>query len=241
MRKIALATAVLIMIAGCTKRDPILPGVRTAIFKEATPNIIGGEIAGLTDGAVVMDNENCPYTQNSSNVISNGDKKIFSGFPTSNSVKSNQRPVCAGKYVIAGLTTGELVKINPSNRHVEWIADIFSPSNMTGGASVLDIVAPIIIDGNAVYAGGMGEAFCRINLNNGKKQWCAPISVASPFVITGPAAFVMGANGTLYALRTTDGAIYWQYDTGKCNQIKYEKQVITACKTKLNAATGQKI
>lgn len=241
MRKIVAVLAVLILAAGCTKRDPILPGVRTAIFKQPAPNIIGGEITGLPDVAVVMDNSNCPYTQNSSNVISNGDKKIFTGFPTSNSVKSAQSPVCVGRYVVAGLTTGEVVKVNPANRHVEWIADVFSPSNMTGGASVLDIVAPIIVDGDAVYAGGMGDAFCRINLNNGKTKWCAPISVASPFVIAGPAAFVLDANGTLYALRTTDGAVYWQYDTTKCNEIKYEKQIITACKTKINAATGQQI
>lgn len=241
MRKIASAAAVLILLSGCTKHDPILPGVRTAIFDNATPTVIGGTIESLPDNAVAMDNTDCPYTQDASNTIRNGDKKIFSGFPTSNSVKSTQSPVCAGKYVVAGLTTGEVVKVNPNNRHVEWIADVFSPSNMTGGASVLDIVAPIVIDGDAVYAGGMGEAFCRINLSNGKTKWCAPISVASPFIIAGDAAFVMGANGTLYALRTTDGAIYWQYDTGKCSKIKYEKQIITACKTKIDATTGKKI
>lgn len=239
MRKIALILVVMTLAAGCAKHDPILPGVRTAIFDDAKPTVIGGTIENLPDTAVIMDNTNCPYTQDTTNTIRNGDKKVFSGFPTSNFVKSTQTPVCADKYVIAGLTTGEVVKVNPANRHVEWIADVFSPSNMTGGASVLDIVAPIVIDGDAVYAGGMGDAFCRININTGKTKWCTPISVSSPFVIAGGAAFVMGADGTLYALRTTDGAIFWQTDINKCNKIKYDRKIITACKTKIDAETGK--
>lgn len=228
-------------MSGCTKRDPILPGVRTAIFDEDNATIAGGMIENLPDAAVVMDNTDCPYTQDSSNIIRNGDRKIFTGFPTSNSVKSTQRPMCVDRYVVAGLTTGEVIKVNPNNRHIEWIADVFRPSNMTGGASVLDIVAPIIIDGDAVYAGGMGDAFCRINLSNGKKKWCAPISVASPFVIAAPAAFVMATNGTLYAVRTSDGAIYWQSEIGKCNKLSYANGVLTACKTKINATNGEKL
>ncbi len=242
MRKTAAALAVLILAAGCTKRDPILPGVRTAIFDDsAALTVVGGPIENLPDRGVARDDKLCPYTQDRANTIWNGDKKIFSGFPTSNSVKSNQTPVCAGKYVIAGLTTGEVIKVNPANRHVEWIADVYRPSNMTGGASVVDIVAPIVIDDDAVYAGGMGDAFCRITLARGQKKWCVPISVASPFIVAGPAAFVMGANGTLYAVRTSDGAIYWQTEIGKCDKIKYDNKVVTACKTKINAETGTEI
>ncbi|MDE5615339.1 MAG: PQQ-like beta-propeller repeat protein [Alphaproteobacteria bacterium] len=241
MRKLTAVVAVLILAAGCTKHDPILPGERTAIFEESTTTVVGGVIENLPDVAAGSTNIECPYTQDSSNVIRNGNRKIFTGFPTNNSVKSTQSPVCAGKYVIAGLTTGEVVKVNPANRNVEWIADVFRPSNMTGGASVLDIVAPIVIDGNAVYAGGMGDAFCRINLANGKKKWCTPISVSAPFIITEPAAFVAGTNGILYAVRTSDGAIYWQTPIGKCNKISYENQIITACKAKINAATGETI
>ena len=46
-----------------------------------------------------------------------------------------------------------------------WIADVYSASNMTGGASIVDIVAPIVPYNRAVYAGGLGDAFCKINAN----------------------------------------------------------------------------
>ncbi len=241
MRKIATALSILALVSGCAKRDPILPGERTAIFEEDVASVTGGTFENLPAAAVAANDAACPYTQDKSNVIWNGDKKIFSGFPTSNSVKSTQKPVCAGKYVVAGLTTGEVVKVNPANRQIVWIADIFRPSNMTGGASVLDIVAPIIIDKDAVYAGGMGDAFCRLNLSNGKKKWCTPISVSVPFVVAGPASFVMATNGMLHGVRNTDGAIVWQREIGKCDNISYADGRITACKIQINASTGQVI
>lgn len=239
MRRLAAASLILLTIGACTKHDPILPGLRTSIFDENQFLRAGVDVPALPQAAVTAENTDCPYRQDSSNIIWDGDKKIFSGFPTSNSVKSAQQPVCAGNYVIAGLTTGEVVKVNPRNRQIAWIADVFRPSNMTGGASVLDIVAPVIVNGDAVYAGGMGDAFCRINLSNGNKKWCAPISVSAPFIIAPPAAFVMGTNGTLYAVRLSDGAVHWQRDIGKCDRIEYRDSIVTACRKKINAATGE--
>ena len=112
---------------------------------------------------------------------------------------------------------------------------------MTGGASVLDIVAPIVVDGDAVYAGGMGDAFCRINLGNGRIKWCTTIGVSSPFIIAHPAAFVMGGDGVLYAVRLSDGAVYWKTEIGKCAKLSYADGVLRACKTKINASTGEKM
>ena len=83
--------------------------------------------------------------------------------------------------------------------------------------------------------------FCRINLGNGKSKWCTPISVSVPFVVAGPAAFVMGADGILHAVRISDGAIVWQREIGKCDAISYADGHITACKIKINASTGQVI
>lgn len=241
MRKIVAATSILAIVCACSKRDPILPGVRTAVFDENEIKILGGQIENLPAAAVQTNDDACPYRQDTSNVIWDGDTRVFSGFPTSNSVKSTQKPVCAGAYVIAGLTTGELVKVHAKTHQIAWMADIYRPSNMTGGASLVDIVAPIVIDGDAVYAGGLGDAFCRVNMNNGRTKWCAPISVSHAFIITKPAAFVLGTGGDLYAVRTTDGAIYWRTNIGKCTTFSYADGVITACKEKIDAANGEPI
>lgn len=243
MRKNAILFGVLCFatLAACDKHDPILPGVRTSIFDTKTIQSTDKKIASLPESEYHMPSADCPYTQDSSNTIWKGDKKIFAGFPTTNSVKNDSTPVCSGKYIYAGLTTGELLKINSSNRQIVWVADIYRPSNMTGGASVLDIVAPIVVRGDFVYVGGLGDAFCKINASSGAKKWCVELGTAEPFIIAGDAIFVVDSGNKLYALRDSDGAAYWSADIKKQSAPKYENGTITIGKEKFDGISGEKI
>ena len=229
----------LLALCGCDKHDPILPGARTAIFGTSSINVLNTDILNLPDAPYTMQETECPYTRDASNVVWNGSRKVFSGFATDNSVATDIKPVCAGKYVYAGLTTGELVKIEPKTRKIVWIADIYRASNLTGGASVLDIVAEPIIRDNYVYAGGLGDAFCKLNATSGAMIWCANISVAANFTIADDAAFVVGADKKLYAVRLTDGAVYWMADVEKIAIPTYENKIITIGKQKINAVNGK--
>lgn len=242
MRKSVLFwVGTLVALGACSKHDPILPGTRSAIFATNAPVVLNQSITDLPATTVAGDaGANCPYTQDASNVIKNGDRKIFSGFPTPNSVHSNMRPVCSGKYVYAGLTTGEVVKVDTKTRNIVWIADVFRPSNMTGGASVVDIVAPIMLHNGTVYAGGLGDAFCAINATSGAKKWCTYIGTAHPFVITNVAAFVVGTDNNLYAVRMRDGAIYWRAAVNAQSAPTYGDGTVTVGRQKFDAATGQK-
>ena len=229
------------ILGACDKHDPILPGERTSIFDTATVKLADTQITSLPESAFEMPETDCPYRQDSSNTIWNGERKIFTGFPTTNSVKNNAIPVCSGKFVYAGLTTGELIKINPKNRQIVWIADIYRASNMTGGASVLDIVAPIVVRDSFVYVAGLGDAFCKINATSGVKKWCTEIATAKPFIIAGDAIFVVSTDSKLYALRDRDGAAYWSADVEKQSTPKYENAVLSIGKQKFDAKTGKKI
>ena len=241
MKHIPLIILSALALTACDKHDPILPGVRTSIFATNNVTVLNTQTPKLSPDAYSAPNTDCPYTQDSSNTIWHGKRKIFSGFPTNNSVSSNQSPTCSGKYVYAGLTTGEVVKINPTNKKIIWIADIYRPSNLTGGASVLDIVAPIIVRDGFVYAGGLGDAFCKLNATSGAKLWCTSISVATPFVMVDDVAFVLDGNKNLYAVRLTDGAIYWKQETKKLSAPSYQENIVTVGKQKFNAQTGQEI
>ncbi len=238
MKKISCLVCCLALLGACSKHDPILPGVREPIFDTQSFNLLNQDISGLTNEIPSTTKTNCPYTQDSSNTIWKGETKIFSGFPTSNLVKSDQKPVCSGKYVYAGLTTGELVKIDTSNKNVVWTADIYSNSIITGGSSILDIVAPISIINKSVYVGGLGDAFCKLNTNNGKKLWCIQIGTALPFIITNKAAFVVGTDNYLYAIRTTDGSVFWRTKVKEQTAPIYADAVISVGNQKINAVTG---
>ena len=239
MRKLFAILPCILILCACDKHDPILPGVRTAIFDTTQIQVKNQDITDIPDSAIVLNNTECKYRQDSSNVIWDGEKKVFSGFATPNAVASNQQPVCSGKYLYAGLTTGELIKINPTTRQIIWIADIYRASNLTGGASMVDIIAPVIPYKNAVFVGGLGDAFCKINANSGNKHWCINISVSVPFIITENYAFVLDTNKQLYAVALNNGDVLWQSETQTLTAPTYEKGVIVVGKQQINAQNGK--
>lgn len=239
MKRAFLGVLSVLVLCACDKHDPILPGARSPIFDTPRINVLNTDIQNLPDVAYKPDGTDCPYTRDASNVVWDGSRKIFSGFATDNAVASDIKPVCAGKNIYVGLTTGELVKIEPKSRKIMWIADIYRASNLTGGASMLDIVAEPIVRDKYVYAGGLADAFCKINATSGTRVWCTNISVPTDFTIAGDTAFVAGADKKLYALRLTDGAIYWTADIEKIATPIYENKTITVGKQKFNAVNGK--
>ena len=227
------------MVAGCAERDPILPGTRVDIFDSTNLQIENIDVPQLSNNVKnISGNEKCDYRQDSANNIYLGDKKIFSGFPTNSIVRSNQSPICDGGFIYTGLTTGEVIKVNTITKNLVWVADVFRASNMTGGASVIDIVAHVGIDKDFVYAGGLGDAFCKLNKYSGEKIWCVGISVPVDFIMVDNFAFVVGTDGSLYAINTNNGKIYWKTEIK--DQIKpfYENNILTVGKKRINYKNG---
>ena len=228
-------------LVACDKHDPILPGTRTAVFDSTDVKVTNKTITTIPITEFTHDNTNCPYTQDNTNVIRNGDKKIFTGFPTKNTVTAQRQPICDGKYIYAGLTTGEVVKINPNNRNIAWIADIFRASNMTGGTPTVDIVTPIVPMKNSVFAGGLGDAFCKLNATSGVKQWCANIGVGVPFTVTEKHTFVVTTDNNLYAIDNQDGTAVWKTKIKTQTKPVLDGQYLIVGRERFDIATGKLI
>ncbi len=242
MRKYALLIFCLGILGACDKHDPILPGVRTAIFDTGnSQNILNTSVPDLPDAVPTQNATECNYTIDNTNTIRDGDRKIFVGYPASNSMDIEIKPLCDGGYVYAGLHSGSVVKISPKNRRIMWMADVYSESNMMGGAATVDIVAPLAMDGTYIYAGGMGDAFCKINKDNGSKKWCSTIGTRYPFVALKNVAYITGLDNYLYAVRLSDGVIYWRTEIKRADTPTYDNKIITVRKQKFDAVTGQEL
>ena len=240
MKRYFVFLMLVFMGVGCAEHDPILPGTRVDIFGSSDMKIENTDVPQLSDNQKnISGNDKCDYRQDKDNNIWRGDKKIFSGFSTGTVVRSNQSPICENGFIYTGLTTGEVIKINASNRNLLWTADVFRTSNMTGGASVVDVVTHVGVDKDFVYAGGLGDAFCKLNKYSGEKIWCLDISVPVDFIMVDNFAFVVDGDGALYAINVNNGKIYWK--TEKVPQVKpgYEKGVLSVGKLRINYVDGK--
>lgn len=242
MKRIFASFLCLLVISACSKHDPILPGERFDIFDANDIIVQNKEVPELSDEITnISGGAPCEYKQDSSNTIFFGDKKIWSGFAANNPVKSNQSPVCDGKYVYTGLSTGEVVKINTATQKLVWATDVFRANNLTGGASIVDIIAHVGLEGKYVYAGGLGDAFCKLDVNNGNKVWCLNISVPVDFIMVDDFIFVVGTDNYLYAINKQNGEVYWKTEIKKQVKPKYNDKKITVGKQKIDYKNGSVI
>ena len=239
MKKIFLFLITLFAISACSKHDPILPGVRNDIFDNNDVVVLNRELPELSENETNISGEkDCLYRQDFSNVIWNGDKKIWSGFATSNPVKSNQSPICDGDYIYTGLSTGEAIKLNVKTSHPVWTTDVYRANNLTGGASMVDIIAHVGLDGKYLYVGGLGDAFCKLKSENGNRVWCKNISVPVDFIMVDDFIFVVGTDNNLYAINKNDGNVYWKTEIKTQLKPIYHKKIITVGKQRINAKDG---
>jgi outer membrane protein assembly factor BamB len=239
LKKIFLILSALVVMSACSKHDPILPGVRYDIFDNTDVSVSNREVPDLSENVKnISGDEKCEYVQDASNNIWLDNKKIFSGFATNTIVKNNQSPICDGAFLYAGLATGEVIKVNKNNRNVVWVTDVFRANNLTGGASVVDIVAHVGVLDGYVYAGGLGDAFCKLNAKNGAKVWCLNISVPVDFIIVDDFAFVVGTDNNLYAINIKDGDVYWKSEIKKQKVPSYNGKYIKVGRQKINYKNG---
>lgn len=227
-------------MVACSKRDPILPGVRHDIFDENDVYVKNQSVPDLSENVKdIYGDKDCEYKQDTQNNIWLGENKIFAGFATDSIVKSNQSPICVGKFIYTGLSTGQVIKINASTKKIMWMADLFKEHGLTGGTSLVDIIAHIGVDGKYVYAGGLGDAFCKMSAESGKKLWCVDISVPVDFIVVDNFAFVTGSDYNLYAVNTDKGEVYWKTEVKKQKTPKYDGKNLIVGKQKIDYKTGK--
>ena len=113
VKKISVFLILTLLVYGCSKHDPILPGERHDIFENADIYVTNQEVPELSQRIkMIYGDEQCDYRQDSKNNILLNEKVVFPGISVNNSVISEQKPICSGNYVYTGFSTGEVVKIN---------------------------------------------------------------------------------------------------------------------------------
>jgi hypothetical protein len=206
--QVRVVLTICVLLISCASHDPVLPGERMPVFAQSA--ITTENSVPLDIGRPLTSADCTNISVNSKNEIWRGSVRLFAGLPTESEMRMPRKAVCRKNFVYAGLSTGELVKVNVASGDIKWTADIFAERSPTGGSPFLNIAAAPILRKGFVYAGGLGGAFCKIRDQDGKKIWCLPMAVRSVLRSTEMFDIVLTTEDRTYAV-STDGKVYeWQ-------------------------------
>jgi outer membrane protein assembly factor BamB len=115
-----------------------------------------------------------------------------------------QAHVVSGKRIFAGSKTGTVFSLDAKTGATLWSVAI-------GGT----VTGPATVAGNVVYV-GVGTTLHALSASNGAEVWTAPLlaTLDSAPAISGGVIYLGWSDGTMEALRVSDGSSIWFTNTG---------------------------
>jgi len=214
MRKyfVLILPALFVAMAGCDKKDPILPGVRVPVFhnnlemkesKATAAELMGKEKGNRTKGEAEQ-----LYEMSENNILTrkSDGRVILRGFPTATKAGPAAEPIVSGNFIYAGLSTGEVLKIRRANGEIIWTVDLGGRSLLTGG-SLLSDISVMKLDGNFLYVSGVGGTFGKLRSTTGEAVWVSGVGTMNEIFISGNLIAFVDLDGRLVMLDARDGSL----------------------------------
>ncbi len=135
-------------------------------------------------------------------------------------------PAVARGTVIAGFSSGELNAYRYENGRVVWQDALSRTSISTSVASLSDIDASPVIDGNQVFAVGKGGRMVALEINSGQRIWEQNVAgITTPWVV-GDWIFVVTDEAKVVAMSRTTGKVRWINELPRWENPKGKKGLI---------------
>ena len=187
----------------------------------------GGPLRGaptVADGAVyVISQDNQIYSIKAADGASNWSSAAALEIA---GVFGSASPAVARGTVIAGFSSGELNAYRYENGRVVWQDALSRTSISTSVASLSDIDASPVIDGNQVFAVGKGGRMVALEINSGQRIWEQNVAgITTPWVV-GDWVFVVTDEAKVVAMSRTTGKVRWINELPRWDNPKGKKGLI---------------
>ena len=187
----------------------------------------GGSLRGaptVADGAVyVISQDNQIYSLKAADGTSNWSSAAALEIA---GVFGSASPAVARGTVIAGFSSGELNAYRYENGRVVWQDALSRTSISTSVASLSDIDASPVIDGNQVFAVGKGGRMVALEINSGQRIWEQNVAgITTPWV-AGDWVFVVTDEAKVVAMSRTTGKVRWINELPRWDNPKGKKGLI---------------
>ena len=187
----------------------------------------GGPLRGaptVADGAVyVISQDNQIYSLKAADGASNWSSAAALEIA---GVFGSASPAVARGTVIAGFSSGELNAYRYENGRLVWQDALSRTSISTSVASLSDIDASPVIDGNQVFAVGKGGRMVALELNTGQRIWEQNVAGISTPWVAGDWVFVVTDEARVVAMSRTTGKVRWINELPRWDNPKGKKGLI---------------
>lgn len=118
-------------------------------------------------------------------------------------------PALGRGTVVAGFSSGELSALRYENGRVVWQDQLARTSISTSVASISDIDASPVIDGDHVYAIGQGGRMVAMDITSGQRLWELNVGGIDTPWVAGDWIFVLTDQAKLLCIQKETGKVRW--------------------------------
>ncbi|MDQ0315604.1 PQQ-like beta-propeller repeat protein [Amorphus orientalis] len=134
----------------------------------------------------------------------------YRGIPEKAGLLTTANPAVSGDTVVVPMSSGEVMALSISEGQPKWIDSVTRSTRTLAVAGLTDVSGSPVIDGNTVFAAGVGGRTIAVSLANGERIWEQNIGSASTPIVSGNGVFVIDLDGRMVALERSSGKIAWR-------------------------------
>jgi outer membrane protein assembly factor BamB len=125
------------------------------------------------------------------------------------SLRGTSAPVLSGDLAITGFDNGRVVAINRNNGTTVWDNPIGQPHGSTELARLIDVDAPVVVEGDDVYTVAFQGRVVHITRDTGQITWNHDLSSYRGLAVDADSVYVSTADGDVVRLDRKNGTEQW--------------------------------
>jgi outer membrane protein assembly factor BamB len=126
------------------------------------------------------------------------------------SLRGTSRPLFAGDLAVCGFDNGRVLAVLRRNGATAWDVAVGQARGSTELARLIDVDAPVVADGDDLFAIAYQGRVARIDRDTGRVIWTHDISSYRGFAVDAQALYVATAEGDVVRLDRQNGAELWR-------------------------------
>lgn len=126
------------------------------------------------------------------------------------SLRGASDPILVGDLAICGYDNGHVVAVDRTDGTTAWDAEVGQPHGTSELQRLIDVDAPVVLDGDDLYAVAYQGRVARLVLDSGRILWTHDLSSYRGLTVDGDFLYVSDADGNLVRLNGQTGTVLWQ-------------------------------